>query len=355
MTTPDTLAAYLTASGAITTEAIRQAFARVHRETFVPVCWTRDPEGSQIYLSRFGTDADEQAWLEAVYSDTALVTRLDSNGSAVSSSSQPTVMARMLDALDTAPGHQVLEIGTGTGYNTALLCELVGEQHVTSVDIDPDLVTNARNRLGFEGYRPRLLVGDGRIADLGGPWDRIIATCETSTVPPEWIRQCKAGAVLVVNTGYGPARLTVASDGTATGRFIDGFSAFMPARDAAGAADPGLRIDLDSLTRLDGRSAVVPQRIHTEAFQVFLKALRPDLTCLRLSDSESAFGDAADRRLLVDGEVLHGDADLWDEIEAVYARWSIWEFPGLHDLVVSVSVDGGTDYLPHAATAAARA
>lgn len=349
--TPEYLALSLRESGAITTEAVHRAFAHVRREAFVPECWVRDAHGARVYLSHFGDDTAEQAWLEAVYSDNSLVTKLDSKGVAVSSSSQPTVMARMLEALDARPGHEVLEIGTGTGYNTALLCELVGADHIVSVDIDPDFVDAARGRLKAEGYRPRLAAGDGRIADLGGPWDRIIATCETSTVPPEWVRRCKSGAVIVVNIGYGTARLTIAADGTATGRFLEGFSAFMPARGEAGAADPGLRIDVDGLAALDGRGAAVPQRIHTEAFQVLLKAIRPDLTQLRLGEDESAFGDGAGRRLLVDGEVLRGDLDLWDEITAAYDRWKVWGHPSLHDLTVSVTADGRTDFQPRGATA----
>lgn len=53
----------------------------------------------------------------------------------------------MLEDLDVGEGHQVLEIGTGAGYNAALMARRLGESHVTSIDIDPDLVTLARRRL----------------------------------------------------------------------------------------------------------------------------------------------------------------------------------------------------------------
>src|SRR5215472_2658737 len=63
-----------------------------------------------------------------VYSDTAVATHRNEAGMAVSSSSQPAIMAVMLEQLDLAPGHRVLEVGAGTGYNAALLGHLVGPE-----------------------------------------------------------------------------------------------------------------------------------------------------------------------------------------------------------------------------------
>ncbi len=56
-------------------------------------------------------------------------------------------MARMLEALEVADGMRVLEIGTGTGYNVALLCHRLGDANVTTVDIDPSLVVHAQKAL----------------------------------------------------------------------------------------------------------------------------------------------------------------------------------------------------------------
>ena len=80
-------------------------------------------------------------WAEAlgvVYSDEALITRRDDEGMPTSSASQPSVVAMMLEALDLEPGMRVLEIGAGTGYNAALMAEMVGDAGlVTTIDIDP--------------------------------------------------------------------------------------------------------------------------------------------------------------------------------------------------------------------------
>ena len=73
----------------------------------------------------------------------------------------PSLMARMLEALDVRDGHRVLEIGTGTGYNAALLCHRLGACNVVSIDIDPTLIVATRKRLAGLGHHPTLVVGDG--------------------------------------------------------------------------------------------------------------------------------------------------------------------------------------------------
>src|SRR5574339_136221 len=86
--------------------------------------------------------------LEEVYSDHVIPTKQDPEGQWISSSSQPAIMAIMLEQLGLEPGHRVLEIGAGTGYNAALMAHIVGETgQVVTVDIDDDLVESAREHL----------------------------------------------------------------------------------------------------------------------------------------------------------------------------------------------------------------
>ena len=100
--------------------------------------------------------------LEQVYHDEAVPTKRLGD-QMVSSSSQPAVMAVMLEQLQLKPGHRVLEIGAGTGYNAALLAHLVGETgQVVSVDIDEDIAAKARAHLAAAGSERVLVVcGDG--------------------------------------------------------------------------------------------------------------------------------------------------------------------------------------------------
>jgi protein-L-isoaspartate(D-aspartate) O-methyltransferase len=138
---------------------------------------------------------------ERVYCDEAFPIKYAQGGLPISSSSQPAIMARMLDQLDVQPGHRVLEIGTGSGYNAALLGHLVGETGaVVSVDIDDDLVTDARERLTACGAsQVTVRCGDGGLGwPEHAPYDRIIATVGAWDIPPAWVAQLAPQGRLVV-------------------------------------------------------------------------------------------------------------------------------------------------------------
>jgi methyltransferase of ATP-grasp peptide maturase system len=195
------LTATLTADRVLTDPDWRETVEVIPRHLFVP----RFYRGSSDTVVDGGDPAAYDEWLDAVYSDDSLATkRAQVPGSnlswSISSSTMPSLMVRMLQLLDVSPGHRVLEIGTGTGYNAALLCHRLGEANVTSIDIDPELVATARTRLTQLGFRPHLAVGDGAagVAERA-PYDRIIATCAVSTVPPAWIRQLAAGGLIVAD------------------------------------------------------------------------------------------------------------------------------------------------------------
>lgn len=138
---------------------------------------------------------------ERAYRDEAFAIKYDARGLPISSSSQPAIMARMLDQLDVQPGHRVLEIGTGSGYNAALLGHLVGDTGaVMSVDIDADIAADARERLAACGASAVTVgCGDGALGwpELA-PYDRIIATVGVWDVPPAWMAQLAAQGRLVV-------------------------------------------------------------------------------------------------------------------------------------------------------------
>ena len=138
---------------------------------------------------------------EAAYRDDAIVTKRDEAGQPISSSSQPAIMAIMLDQLDLAPGHRVLEIGAGTGYNAALISHIVGPSgQVTSVDIDPELVATAREHLARAGFgQVTVVCADGAGGDPEhAPYDRIIATVGVSDLAPAWLAQAGPQARIVV-------------------------------------------------------------------------------------------------------------------------------------------------------------
>jgi protein-L-isoaspartate(D-aspartate) O-methyltransferase len=132
----------------------------------------------------------------AVYRDQAILTKGDLNRP-LSSSSQPRVMARMLEQLELAESMNVLEIGAGTGYNAALLSLLA--RRVVSVELDPRTATEARAALRRGGYRARVVTADGHGGFAGGaPYDRMIVTASTDAVPRAWWNQLVSDGLLVV-------------------------------------------------------------------------------------------------------------------------------------------------------------
>jgi len=127
------LADQLLVSGDITDPQWAAAIAAIPRHVLVPKAYQQQPDGTWSQI-------DEH--LELTYSPTTLVTALD-DGQAVSSSTKPDLMIRMLETLHLQDGDRVLEIGTGTGYNAALLSHRLGEDNVYSIDMDPTLVAHA--------------------------------------------------------------------------------------------------------------------------------------------------------------------------------------------------------------------
>ncbi|MFE4972097.1 methyltransferase domain-containing protein [Kitasatospora sp. NPDC056651] len=220
------LADHLRSTGALRSDRWHEAFASVPREAFVRAFAVGSPNGP-VHL-----EPDDARWLHTVYTDDSLLTQFSADGVPTSSSTLPTLMALMLEALDVADGDRVLEVATGTGYNAALLSHRVGDENVTTIEVDPDLARAAEQRLNRAGYRPTVLSGDGRAGHPdGGPHDRIIATCGFSSIPPAWPAQMNPGGIIVCPVGGGVVRLVVEEGGKAAGEFLPDPAFFMPVRE----------------------------------------------------------------------------------------------------------------------------
>ena len=167
----------LWSNGALRSEPVAAALSTVPREQFVPA----------------GTPPED------AYADRALVLTRDDTGSPTSSISQPSMVALMLEQLDVQPGQRVLEIGTASGYNAALLAHLTGPTGtVATLEFDTELAATASRRLA--GFEPPVLVraGDGwlGVPELA-PFDRVQVTVAVDDLSPAWLGQLREGGMVV--------------------------------------------------------------------------------------------------------------------------------------------------------------
>ncbi len=339
------LAEQFTAKQILRTPAWWEVFERTWRHPYVPGYYP--DQDSPPVLCVGGPRRGE--WLDAVYSDTTLITKLmpvplsrslrPAIGMAyTSSSTHPSLVLDMLEELDVADGHRVLEIGTGTGYNAALLCERLGSAQVTSIDIDPEFVDLARERLAANGYTPTLAAADGQTGyPPGAPYDRIIATCAVPAIPPAWLDQAAPGAVILTDV-HGPlggtlARLTVDEHGTAAGRFVPHWAGFMAMRRDVEPAD--LRWPVLALPATESWTTIDPVTLNTHGLFGFIVQWQlPDVTHGRMTDDD---GQPAVFLLARDGsrtEVAttptargylvrqYGSHRLWDRVEEAATFWN---------------------------------
>jgi protein-L-isoaspartate O-methyltransferase len=363
------LADQLTEDAVLTDPARTKVFTTTPRHVFIPRYWDLDQYNSPATVID-GTDPEQRArWLDAVYSDRFLITQWVGDVFAgnpirvvTSSASQPCTVAAMLERLALADGHRVLEIGTGTGYNAALLCARLGDGLVTSVDIDPNLVAEATTALAEAGYRPQLHATDGganlpALMREQGWFDRIIATCSVERIPPVWIELLAPGGRLVapLSFGGGLAVLDKTSDGLLEGG-IDPYTVyFMPLRSQTDQAKPSViapTYPADDPEPHQGTTDLChPQDLDEPDFQLWLALHLPGVHFSpsyhngeRTEITIYTRSQKATCRLEPDSQglraVIQHHGRIWDTVETAWHTWNRLHRPTRDRLRLSVHPDG---------------
>lgn len=174
------------------------AFSNTMRHDFLPCIYKENADGA---LERFEREeymkSDELT--EYIYSDKSVVFHA-SNNVHKSSVSQPSLIAAMLDMLDIRKGDKILEIGTGSAYNAALMARITGPSgFVFSTEIDSEIFDIAKSNI--ERTDLKNLHAENRDGGFGldefSPFDKIIVTCATADITKYWIQQMSVGAKLV--------------------------------------------------------------------------------------------------------------------------------------------------------------
>lgn len=330
------------------------ALRAVPRHQFIPDTVWVDNDGRGPALLPLARAEEPDQWLELAYADEAVITQVDDGRAAgsgqggampTSSASSPLIVAVMLAALDAQPGHRVCEIGTGTGYNAALLAHRLGTDQVTTIEVDRDVAAQARSALTGTGYGGiRVIAGDGALGHPAqAPYDRVVATAAVHRIPYPWVAQTRPGGRILLPwaNSYTEAlvALTVDEHGTGSGTIV-GESAFMRLRGQRERRGPvrdiveNERRAETSMTSLHpywvsgdhGAQFAIAQRVPRCQWRYWPYDEQDGLGVLWLLDFRSrswaklthTTPDASDDEFRV---CQYGPRRLWEEVHAAYRWW----------------------------------
>ena len=224
----------------------RPAVTAVPRHLFTPRWWEWAAPGPGLWHDQWELrdgPADTAAWLDAAYADRSLVTQVGPlhadharpadrpEGRPTSSATLPGLLVQMYRHAMISDSVDVLDVGTGSGYGTALLCKRLEDNRVTSIDVDEYLTKAAAERLDGIGLHPQVIATDAT-GPLPGTYDRIVSTVAVRPVPASWLTALHPGGRLVT-TITGTTLIVTADktpDGGATGRTEWDRAGFMHAR-----------------------------------------------------------------------------------------------------------------------------
>lgn len=323
----------LQTAGLLNDPAWHDAFTAIPRHHFLP-CFYSATGDTWRRFDPHSMGADD--WLRLAYRDQTWVVRLTGPhsppGRPASSSIQPSLAAHMLNELAVTDNSRTLEIGTGTGYLTALLCHRVGASNITSIDIDSELVDSARRLLAELGYTPTLATADGTHGYPDhAPYDRVLGTAAVQRIPQSWINQTRPGGRIVTPLRGAIAVIDVHSNHHATGRFLPILTRVLPLRIQAHgtpAHPPLLHTTSDTSVH---KSPILVHALYDDNFRFLLDLALPGIEY----DDRGPLGtltvshpDGSHAQINPAGHIQqHGPRRLCDDIASIHETWHTAEDP----------------------------
>jgi protein-L-isoaspartate(D-aspartate) O-methyltransferase len=318
-----------------------EAFTQIRRDLFLPTFYHRSGDSWQLITPETVGTA---RWLQLAYQDVTWVQRLNgpggTPGAPASSCIQPSLAARMLTALTAGPGDRVLEIGAGTGWLTALLSHRCGADNITAVELDPELVDQARTTLNQLGHHATLSCADGftGVPDHA-PYDRLLSTAAVSHIPRPWLTQTRPGGRIVAPLRQAVAILDVGDQDQATGRFLPEPVQILPLRSTHdhSADDPRTEPPPHPTTA----SAIA---LRDQRFRFFLGLRHPTLNGYDhglLADIPVTGGHDTPAHEPPSGKAhVHGGPDTWTTISHTHEQWEHAGRPGPDNFLITVDKTG---------------
>ncbi len=341
---------------------IEKAISEVERHRFIPVIYL--PKDGKLEKFSVNAENPEEFLLKEVYKNTPLI--IDARGDKViSTSSQPGVMAMMLKAIRLGPGMKVLEIGTGSGYNAAVMSEMTGSgANIYTIEVLENVGESARANLKGAGYDDvNVIIDDGgKGYASAAPYDAVIVTCSASTITASWIEQLKTGGYLSAPLATRGMETLVEMEKTADGslkgvathyvRFIK-----FDSTDTTINHDYMVSSDRASLSRLIKKHAVehkeLTERVkgleRTEMldFQFFLALSCEDAICFYDEEEENSprsygiwkksIGEGGIVLMQSDKVISQGSTKITDSFGLYFDKWKALGKPGLSDYELEFS------------------
>jgi protein-L-isoaspartate O-methyltransferase len=333
------LAGTLLTSGLLD-ERWAEAFAATPRDLFLPAFYQPGHDGWELITA---ATAGQQRWLSLAYHDVTWVQHFNGprhhSETPACSCLQPSLAAQLLTMLPARPQARICEIGPGTGWLTGILTYRYGSDYVVGIELDPDLVDQARSTLAALGRHPRLLCADGFHGHREtAPYDAILSTAATTRIPQPWLDQTRQGGRIITPLRGAIAVIDVVDTGKATGRFLPGPVQILPLRTphAAGPHVPPDRTSPDCPA--DSTAAIT---LRDPRFRFFLGLLHPHLT---VHDhgllSTLTVTDPTGSQIQVNalGKTdIEGGSLVWDLLCDAHSEWKLAKRPGPSDITLELS------------------